>query len=326
MAFAIRALISTISCTVRDPELLPTNQGIHFTYQNIDIEWSRQQQEVVPLLSIALGLSLKVELMHGDYHIYQKADILSNPIEIFSGYSDRSRYYPESDTLEKDVRSAHVRQGVCYYLECLQSVTSQAEMMRMVHILPGYIHMGDRRFSSIYDHPKNNGSSSTTAQWNVVQEHDSTAMVEEQRYGNIKLEAFGLEKSVEHELIVFYQVSIPGESTFKLRPGRLTYTILKGTGLVTCDQIHCDRRLAFPCGLVQRGWQGAARNKTTTGIESEYQFLIWPWRSDLARCAVVELTSGELTSGLIWRRRECVSCCTASIVREPARSGWYHIL
>lgn len=306
MAFSIRALISTISGTVRDPELLPTNQGIHFTYDHIDTEWSRQRQEAVPLLSVALGL--KTGAMHGD-DIYRRADILSNPAERFSGYSDRSRYYAESDFLERDVRTAHVRQGVCYYLECLQSVTSQAEMMRMVHILPGYIHMGDRRFSSIYD-PSVTHQPSPTAQWNVVQKHDSTAMVEERRYGNTKVEAFGLEKSVEHELIVFYQVSIPG---------RLTYEILKGTGLVTCDQIHCDRRLAFPCCLVQRGWQAADFNRRRTGIESEYQCFIWPWTSDLACCAVVELTWGEWTSGLILRRRECVSCCTASIVTSCDR-------
>lgn len=323
MAFSIRALISTISCTVRDPELLPTNMGIHFTYTHIHVEWLRQRQGAVPLLSVALGL--KKGAMYGEDDIYRKADILSNPIEIFSGYSDRSRYYRESDVLEKDIRTAHARQGVCYYLECLQSVTSQAEMMRMVHILPGYIHMGDRRFSSIYDHAKTSHPS-TTAQWNVVQEHDSTAMVEERRYGNIKVEAFGLEKSVEHELVVFYQVSIPGEIIFQLRPGRLTYEILKGTGLVTCDQIHCDRRLAFPCRLVQRGWQAADFNRTRTGIESEYQCFIWPWTRDLARCVLVELTSVEVTYELILRRRECVSCCTASIVRQPARTGYYHIL
>ena len=322
MAFSIRALISTISCTVRDPELLPTNRGIHCTYSNIHNTWVGRTLARVPLLSVALGL--KTEDMHGD-DVYSKIDILADPIEIFSGHSDHSRYYMQSDLLERDVRTAHVQQGVCYYLDCLRSMTSQAEMMRMVHILPGYIHMGDRHFSSIFDIPNtNNSRRPTTAQWDVVEEYDSTTMVAKARCGNIKVEAFGLEKSMEHELVVFYQVSIPGEPTFKLRPGRLTYTVLKRTGIATCDQIHCDRRLAFPCGLVHRGWQGITSpiDKTLTGLKSEYQCFIWPQISDLARCAVMELTSGLF----VLRRRECVSCCTASIVRQPADSMGYHIL
>ena len=322
-AFSIRALISTISCTVRDPDLFPTNRGINCTYGRIHNEWiGRITGADVPHLSVALGL--KTESMHGD-DVYSKIDIMADPIEIFSGYSDHSRYYMESDILERDVRTAHVHQGVCYYLDGLRSITSQAEMVRTVHIISGHIHMGDRQFSSIYDIPTTTISRNpTTAQWDVVEDYASTTMVADARCGKIKVEAFGLEKSMEHELVVFYEISIPGEPTFKLRPGRLAYTVLKQTGIVTCDQVQCDRRLAFPCGLVHRGWQGAEirRDKTRTGLESEYQCFIWPQMSDLARCAVIGLTSGVF----ILRRMECVSCCTTSIVHQPADSRGYHIL
>lgn len=317
MAFSIRAMISTISCTIRDLELLPTNKGILSTYTDSSGAWDRTREGTTPLLSVALGLGS--EDMHGEDEAYKNVDILSHAIEIFSGYSDHDRYYSDAHPSERNVRTAHVRQGVCYYLECLRSMTSQAEMMRMVHILPGHIHMGDKQFNNIYDHSVTNSTRLTALQWDVVEEHDSTIIVAEAGCGNIRVEAFGLEKSMEHELIFFYQVSIPGEPIFKLKPGQLTYTILKRTGIATCDQIHCDRRLAFPCGLVQRGWQSPE-----SGLKSEYQCFIWPRTSDLVRCAVMEL----LTSGLFFlRRRECVSCCTTSIVRQPAHpTTEYHIL
>lgn len=325
-AFSIRALISTISCTVRDPELLPTNMGIYSTYMGIQNTWVARIVSEVPPLSVALGLRTKD--MHDD-DVYSKVAILADTISIFSGHIDESRYYMKDPTakdyLERYTRTAHVQQGICFYLDCLRSMTSQAEMMRTIHIIPGYIHMGDRHFTSIND-PPNRGSSAspTAAQWNVVEEYDSATVLAEARCLNIKVEAFGLEKSTEHELVVYYQISIPGEPTFNLRPGRLTYRILKRTGIVSCDQIHCDRRLAFPCKLVHRGWQGedSVGDKTKTGLESKYPCFIWPQISDLARCAVIELTSGRF----ILRRRECVSCCTTSIVHEAPSPSAYHIL
>ncbi|MCJ1230257.1 hypothetical protein MMC12_006929 [Toensbergia leucococca] len=332
MAISIRAMVSTISCTIRDPDLLPTIRGIRCLYNNVGNQQTAAMfGSGVTLLTVALGLIQ--DNMHGDIiTTYRKVDVMSHAIEIFSGYSQHDRYYPESDVLERDVCTAVVRNGMCYYLDCLRSLSSRAETARIVHILPGHIHMGDRQFNVVCDPAITNTSTSLAQiQYEMVEEHDS-AELEKPRWENIKIEAFGLERSIDGELVVYYQASIPGEPPLKLRPGFVTYQVLKQTGRLTCEQTHCTTQLAFPCALIQQGWELADSQlaETRTGSEMKYICCIWPQMSDIARCVVIHQNASSGRPILFLRRRECVPCCTVNVLCQRASpTGMkerYHIL
>ncbi|KAI9817885.1 MAG: hypothetical protein M1827_001004 [Pycnora praestabilis] len=196
LAYSIRDMISTISCTVRDSDLLPTIRGIRIIHSEMSAQVSvaRTATELPPL-SVALGL--EVEGMNFEHsQRYRRFDLLSNAIEIFSGHSDHARYYNKiSDSLDRDICTARVRQGTCYYLDCLRSLSSQADMACLVHVLPGHIQRGDKQFSSIFDPAWTSNGDLTTIRYDTIEEHDSAAVVKEPQSAKIKIEAFGLENS-----------------------------------------------------------------------------------------------------------------------------------
>lgn len=321
MALSIRAMVSTISCTVRDPELLPTIRGIQMVYNELSNERGAIRTSNVPFLSLALGL-MPEEIFVEICDAYQKIDLLSHPVELFSGHSHHSRYFPDSDLLERDTCTALVRQGLCYYLDCLRSTTSQAEMVRMVHILPGHIQMGDRQFDNIFDPATAPTSPSLAAiQYDMVEEHNSSTMIEEPRSDSIKLEARGLEKSAERDLVAYYQVSIPGEPTIQLKPGLVARKILMNTSMLTCARTRCSTRLALPCGLIREGWR-TIETLLSEGRKhpgTDHVCFIWPPMSDVARCVVISQHGQRETVFL--RRQECTSCCTTYVVCQGPRPG-----
>lgn len=331
MAISIREMISTISCTIRDPELLPTIRGIQCIYSDIANQVVQTIATSRVPHSIALGLGTE-DMVQPELNIHKNIDLLSHQVQIFSGYAEHSRYFSPGDVLERDIRTAHVRQGLCYYLDCLHSMSGDLETMRMVHILPGHIQMGDRQFDNIYDPPSGSersfGLPLTAIQYNMVEEHDPTAVIKERRFDNIEIKAFGMEKSTEHELVVFYEISIPGEPTIQFRPGSVTGKILRRMGIQACEQMSCSTQLAFPCALVQQGWQmtDSQRREIQRGWSTERVCCIWPSIGDVARYVVMSLVDEEC---LFLRRRECVSCCTKSIVSRQSLirdSSEYHIL
>ena len=326
-------MVSTISCTIRDGEVLPTVRGIRCVYNNIanDLVLSIASQEL-PLLSVALGLPM--EGFHGDFVEHHRSfDLFSHPMEIFSGHSYHSRYLPENNPQGTELCTATVQQGLCYYLNGLRSLSSQAENARMVHILPGHIQMGDRQYSSTYDPPKPERSMGLSSiQFDSIEECDPTNIVEQPRLANIKLEAFGLlEKSAEHELIVFLKAKMPEEPALTLRPGFSSYEVLKGTGMLTCERTQCTSRLILLCLSIRRGWHvpNTRDSDKRIGSRTGHLCLIWPQLEDLARCVAIEERQYGASAMVFFRRTECVSCCTISLARMQApedRKGLYFIL
>lgn len=68
------------------------------------------------------------------------------------------------------------------------------------------------------------------------------------------------------------------------------------------------------------------RREIQRGSSTERVCCIWPLIGDVARYVVISLVDEE---SLFLRRKECVSCCTRSIVRRHERIGThseYHIL
>ncbi len=319
LVFSIRQMVSTISCVTRDDDILPTVRGIAMVYTRLSSDWPLSlNARGRPLLAIALGLNMN-GVYGPDIDEIRHFDLLSHPIEIFSGYSDHSRYLPEKNPQGNEYCNATVKQGLCYYLDCLRSLSSHAEDARVVHIVPGHIQLGDKQFSSVYDRGVQSHSNLSPIEYEVLEESTSAGMIQQPSQFDIKLEMLALEKAADHELIVFYQAMVPEEPTVKLLPGRISREVLKGTGMLTCERLQCTSRLILPCASIQRGWHLFNQDDTKTWIGSRTGkvCLIWPQLEDPARCvAIQEQMLARVDRAIVLRRSECTSCCTTSLVRE----------
>lgn len=113
LAFSIRQMVSTISCVTRDDEVLPTVRGIACVYNKLTSDWPLSvNARGRPMLAISLGLCM--DGIYGpDAQDIKKFDLLSHPIEIFSGYSDHSRYLPEKNPQGNEYCTATVNHGLC---------------------------------------------------------------------------------------------------------------------------------------------------------------------------------------------------------------------
>ena len=221
--------------------------------------------------------------------------------------------------------TATVRQGLCYYLDCLRSLSSIVENARIVHIVPGHIQMGDRQYDSTYDPAHVGRVDNTPIRFDIIEKFDSGDTLEQPRWGNLKAEPCGIEKTTEHELIVFYKALIPNEPPVNLRLCYLSRRILKYRGILTCDGRQCVSRLNLPCALVRQGWfTPREKLEALIGYRAEELCFIWPQLDDLGRCIVTQLYD----SRVFFRQTECISCCTTSLLRESrhGNNNFYHIV
>ena len=329
LAFSIREMVSTISCVTRDDNILPTVRGISLVYSRHELDWPLSlNARGRPLLAISLGLS--VNGVYGpDQEEIRNFDLLSHPIEIFSGYGDHSRYLAENNPQGNEYCTATVKHGLCYYLNCLRSLSSHAENARMVHIISGHIQMGDKQFNSIYDYGEFSGTYLSPMQFDILDDSTS-ATIQQRRQFDIKLEMLGLEKAIDHELIVFYRAMVSDEPAIKLQPGKISREVLKSTGMLTCERSQCTSRLVLPCAFVRQGWQlvDADATKTWIGSRTGPVCFIWPQLEDPARCMAIQTQLSSKTK-IVLRRSECTSCCTVSLLREWSKQDCidlHHVL
>lgn len=329
IAFSIREMVSTICCVTRDDNILPTVRGILLVYNRHTMDWPLSlHARGRPLLAVSLGLNMN-DVFGPDEEQIREFDLLSHPIEIFSGYSDHSRYLAERNPQGKEFCTATVKQGLCYYLNCLRSLSSHAENARVVHIIPGHIQMNDKHFDNVYDYGNTSYTHLSPIQFDILGDSTSAA-IQQRRHFDIKLEMLGLEKAIDHELIVFYRATVPDEPAIKLQPGRISREVLKGTGMLTCERSRCTSRLVLPCAFVRQGWHLAGKDDTNTWVGSRTGPLgfIWPQLEDPARCIVIQ-EQLSLTTQIVLRRSECTSCCTVSLLREwpkKDRKELFHVL
>ena len=288
------------------------------------------------MLTVALGLEVEEEVRgegYTDYvDLFEKPDLLSHPMEIFSGFSNHSRYRTKDRTHSgPEFCTATVSGGLCYFFSSLRSLSARAENARVVHIIPGHIQMGDRQFSSVYD-MFGGPTRLSPFQYDVSEESDYASMIRQPRQLDIKLELRGLAKATDDELIVYYRAMVPGESAITVNPGRITYRVLRHSGILICERLHCISRPILPYAVIRQGWTVPDIDNTETwiGCRTGHICVVWPQLDDLARCVAIQATMGKMSSYFALRRDECISCCTVSLVRERSKTGFrkelYHIL
>ena len=153
-------------------------------------------------------------------------------------------------------------------------------------------------------------------QYTMIDPVDSKMMTKELQSKGIAIKLVAVERAKENHITFYYSISIPGEPTFKIRPGALTTTLVKRTGIVACDRLRYKQDLAFSCALVHQGWvltiEQIADISASSGIG--IACCVWPKMSDIMRCVAMARAKKPFL-----RQDECISCCTFSIMREHAK-------
>ncbi len=322
LAFSIREMVSTLSCVAKDDKILPTVRGLNVVHIRQYCNWQMQSKDGGrPLLATALDLGMQgVHDTVADRII--QFDRLSHPMELFSGNDKLDRvahlYGGPQDC------TAAVNRGLCYYLDCLRSISSDAETARMVHIVPGHIQRGDKQFNNVYDiaHCSMPSPKAAPVQADVLEGFQPTSIVGQARRLDLKIEMLGMETTTDQVLMVYYQATMPKGPVVRLQPGLISKAALQGTGILTCEHMHCPERLLLPCALVRQGWlvSGDCDVRTWARTSAGPKCLIWPQMDNFARCIAIQLHLDSPENILI-RRNECIPCCTVSLVQEMPGQG-----
>ncbi|KAI4270727.1 MAG: hypothetical protein LQ337_006507 [Flavoplaca oasis] len=334
LAFSIREMVSTLSCIMRDDKILPTIRGIDFVHGRQRTNWQvRSKAGGWPLLTTALDLDKK-GVYGDDADRIRKFDRLSHPMELFSGYSDHGRYVAVGNVHgEPQYCTAAVNQGLCYFLDCLRSISSVAENARMVHVIPGSIQMrdSDKTFNHVYDTMGGSEVLSTEpapVQADILETIQPTSILRQVSRLDLKIDMLGTECATGEELIAYYRATIPGGPTIRLRPGRISKLALNGTGILTCKHLNCTERLIMPCAMVRQGWLVSKDCEVQKWVDdsSGPKCLIWSQLDDYARCVAMQLHS---SGHIVIRKNECISCCLVSLLQEmpgKERRELYHLM
>ncbi|CAO1605241.1 hypothetical protein XANCAGTX0491_008763 [Xanthoria calcicola] len=330
LAFSIREMVSTLSCVTRDDKILPAVRGLNFVHVRQYGNWQmRSKDGGRPLLATALDLGMQ-GVYGNDADRIKKFDRLSHPMELFSGYSDHERYLAVNH-LDGGPHycTAAVNHGICYYLDCLRSISSDPETTRMVHIVPGHIQMDDKQFNHVYDSGGSGpGPEAAPVQADVLEAFQPSRIGRQARRIDLKIEMRGTQTATDQELIVYYQATMPGGPVIRLQPGRISKAVLQGTGMLMCKHMHCTERLLLPCALVRQGWlvSDECDVRTWASASAGPKCLIWPQMDDFARCVAIQL---HMPEQIVIRTNECIPCCTVSLVHEMPRQRpqeLYHLM
>lgn len=169
----------------------------------------------------------------------------------------------DSPHTEFDICTALSRSGVCVYLESLRSLSAQADSVRRVHVLPGHIQRDTQRYEDVWDpsflslKPQSNLEE---AQFKV--EVDVLKFqVSESLHCHPPVEQSSDHRGWVHQRAIFYyQISTPGGAWLS-SPGAITNLVLRGSGMVVCNQNTCKDQLAFQ-GMASKQKSGRSALKT----------------------------------------------------------------
>ena len=338
IAYAIREVARTVACTVLDPQderpLLPSVEGIK--------ELSRFERDA-KLYRISVKNGTEVAVPRGaraGFHQYTlglcetgdevtcRFHPLCNVGLLYQGCK-RTDLYTTNSTY-----TALSHRGVCCYIDGLRAVTCQPELARLVHILPGHINYRNRLYSAVRDFDQSprypdsilsTGPATISPASIAVPEHVETLFAKT----SFTIVPLATQVSTGDSIYCSFRVAPKTDPsiTMKLHPGLLMTRILRRSGLIACSSSQrCRTELALPCSIVQSGW--LVREQSTQNLEyfSQVACCIWPALDEVAKCMILEAHLTNKAADAEWemvylRRKECLPCCSAEVLRESGRLG-----
>jgi hypothetical protein len=310
----ILATTVTITLLVRLVAGLATNDTINPTITGLQqlhrrhlqrLEYGWRRNGSLPTTQDALGLLTVGDTSDKPHSTITPAYLMADLQCLFTGYQPT-----KNELFLNNYRTAFSYNGICFYLEALRGLSSNAAVLRCIHVIPGRIQRGDREYNAVWDSapaPQPELPKATLGLKNV-------ALPSELRNDKIEIKALVTELSGEGQLIFYYQATLQGLPV-RIRPGVLTQRVLKRSGLITCDKRTCNRDLVVPCSIILEGWDiGEHRKKGVLSSDP----LIWPFREDdIGRCVVIETVPAGGGAFYI-RQGECLPCCTKTISNDSS--------
>lgn len=158
-------------------------------------------------------------------------------------------------------RTAFSRSGICVYIQALHGLTTRPESISLIHILPGHIQRGDRRYDRILDGVKSQTSFSSSQQESLelvkydVLDRRYPALTVSLVDTDVQIKALVAEPFDGKDIMLYYRASVPSGS-IDIQPGVFTEKILTNSGLLYCDGPHeLPQEAYLQCTAVTSGWR-----------------------------------------------------------------------
>jgi hypothetical protein len=327
LAATLLELISSIASIDFAPELLPTENGLFHIYERHERLSSRHWgYEPMEQLGNVLGLEKDAFLVNTGKR--NPSVVMTNAICLFTGYE---LSLTELETY--NFRTAVAENGVCVYMECLESMTPRPELLRRIHVIPGHIGRGTRMFDSIWDcAPTQVPSLQRVVIQRAVEEQQIA--VEPYLPNSLTMTALVDEPSGPGQLSLYYRISTPQEQVL-LQPGAVSSCVLQRSGLVLCSKSNCGSGFEANTYFVQSGWRFDTR---TLDELPNYNYnwtlgkgaFIWKHISlNVARLLAIALLRQShfdfrAISHIFLRQDECLPCSVRSALQMVQDLGHAH--
>ena len=303
-AMTIASLVRLVAGLKIHGTISPTVSGLQHIYRQCDqrVQLNGETRRSVPALGDVLGLKPAVD----SYYHLSPGYLIRDVQCLFTGFP------PYSKTEQgMAFQTASSINGICCFIEALQGLSSNAAVLRRIHVLPGRIQKGDREYSEVTD--SDHQVELPLPRAKLSRKSITPPANYREDNGNIKIKALVRENTNGSALEFTYEAAFEGTMA-RIYPGHLTQRILCCTGLITCSQRACGKSLTFPCSVISEGWGGIPY--TLSREEQPSKCLIWPFReNDIGRCIAVG-TAG-VDEVVYVRKGECLPCCTKSVINEP---------
>ena len=336
LAATLLELVTTIANVETEPEsdIRPTVKGLRLVYEQV-------QSRVYPSRGIPhcrILYSPKFNDVLGTMNMFSRSLIIRNTIGtlmanvlcVFTGYKI-------AETEQRgtfNYRTAVSHDGICIYMDILATLSTRAELLRKIHVVPGHIEYRSRRYDSIWDGAPRRTLLLEPVDFTILDASDN-GLDSAPPPSSLSISPLVTEPSEAGQLAFSYQITTPRGTAF-IQPGWMTCLLLEATGQVSCTRRNCDTTLSAPCYLIRSGW---SIDDTTLAelASSETTVCVWKQQSDAARMLELEILGknsvrGQIRGQIVLRRDECLSCCTRShveedpIVKREARYHVYHII
>lgn len=209
---AITSLVRLVAGMKRHGTINPTIAGLQHLYgqclQRIEVSCRTNGSPTIP---DALGLLLNPDGLTG--YPLTPAYLMADVQCLFTGHRPT-----QDETHCNNYRTAFSYNGICCYLEVLHGLSSNAAVLRRIHVLPGRIQRGDREYTTVWDCAPGPQSQLPKATLGVKTVTPSS----EPRDDSIDIKALVTEVSGGGQLIFYYQALFQEARVVRIRPGMLT--------------------------------------------------------------------------------------------------------
>lgn len=356
LAAALVDLISTVSTILFESEhaLEPTFEGLRSFYERSVNHIQRSEGPMT-------------ERWHSLFHRWRKSYdgnlyppmnqlgiLLEEALFLFTGAnSDGGESVYHADLPAKP-RSAVCASGICVFIEGMISMSTRADLLRRIHVIPGRI--GRSNPASLSSVPREYDSVLDVIKWpkstlqslqieppsradSVLGESEGEMELESRQelptqHGNHRLDLTDLKMTAEvaesgdaGEITFFYRIST-ADGDIIVPPGKVTMGVLRYTGLIACDRSRCSTGPSDLTKLytVKAGWHLDDSKADEMDLPMT-MCLDWGYvrNSEIGRLAAFAVQHqmadylvryhDQVPNRIVLRRRECVQCCVQSADR-----------